>query len=258
MEDNLLLEKKNGIATLILNRPKVHNVLTGEMYEGLTRYLYELDKDDETSVILIRGAGEKAFCAGSDVNYFLNKTVLERQKHFAKVAGLIQSPARISKPVIAAVEGYALAGGCAIAAAVVFSIATENSVLGIPEVEIGIFPMTIIPAIIRRVGAHRALEITLMGEKLSAVRAAEIGLINRAVPEKDFEAEVMRWATKLTSITPVAVQMGKTAFYNCMDMEYLKAIKFMGDMLAINASSEDSAEGIGAFFEKRAPKWKGS
>lgn len=257
MENHLLLEKKNGIATLTLNRPKVRNVLTGEMYERLTRYLYELDEDDDTSVIIIRGAGDKAFCAGSDVNNFLNKTVIERQKHFAKVAGLIQAPARISKPVIAAVRGYALGGGCAIAAAVDFSIATENSVLGVPEVEMGLYPMTITPVFIRRVGAPRALEITLMGEKLSAARAAEIGLINRAIPEKDFEAEVMRWATRLASFTPVTVRLGKTAFYNCLDMEYLKAIKFMGDVMAINVSSEDGTEGIRAFFEKRTPKWKG-
>ena len=257
MEDHLLLEKKNGIATLILNRPKVHNVLTGAMYEGLTRYLYELDKDDETSVILIRGAGDKAFCAGSDVKDFLNINVLDRQKLFAKVAGLIQAPTRISKPVIAAIKGYALGGGCGIVAAVDFSIATENSVFGTPEIELGHFPMTITPAIIRRVGAHRALEITLMGEKLSAIRAAEIGLINRAVPEKDFEATVMRWATKLAAFAPLSARMGKTAFYNCMDMEYLKAVKFMGNMMAINASTEDDAEGISAFFEKRAPNWKG-
>ncbi len=107
------------------------------------------------------------------------------------------------------------------------------------------------------VGAPRALEITLMGEKLSAVRAAESGLINRAVPEKDFEAEVMRWATRLVSFTPVTVRLGKTVFYHCMDMEYLKAIKFMGDVMAINVCSEDGSEGIGAFFEKRIPKWKG-
>ncbi len=257
MEQHLLVQKKDGIATLVINRPEVRNVLTGEMYKGLAEYLYDLDQDNEVSVIIIRGAGEKAFCAGSDVNYFLNKTVLERQKHFGNVAELMQAPARIGKPVIAAVRGYALGGGCALAATCDLSIATEDSLLGIPEVEIGIFPMTITPVIIRRVGVHRALEIMILGERMKAPRAAEIGLINKVVAEKDFEEEISRWATKLAAATPVAVRMGKSAFYNCLDMEYFKAIKYLGNMMAINASSEDCAEGISAFFEKRKPRWKG-
>lgn len=257
MEQHLLLQKRNGIATIIINRPEVHNVLTAEMYKGLTEYLYDLDKDDEISVIVVRGAGDRAFCAGTDVNFLLNKTVLERQKHFGYVAELMQAPPRISKPVIAAIKGYALGGGCALAAASDLSIATENSKMGIPEVEIGIFAMTITPVIIRRLGPHKALEILIMGEKISGKKAAELGLINKAVPEKEFEEEVSRWTRRLIELSPVAVRMGKAAFYNCLDMDYFKAIKFMGNMMAINASSEDSSEGISAFFEKRKPNWKG-
>ena len=257
MEPYLLLQKKDGIATLVINRPEVHNVLTGEMYKGLAQHLYDLDHDDAVSVIIIRGAGEYAFCAGSDVKYFLNKTVLERQKHFGVVAELMQAPARISKPVIAAVRGYAFGGGCALAAACDLSIATDNSLMGIPEVDIGIFPMTITPVIVRRVGVHRAFELMSLGEKLKASRAAEIGLINKAVPEKDFEEQVSRWASRLVATTPVALRMGKVAFYNSLEVEYAKAIQFMANLMAINTGSEDSVEGISAFLEKRKPVWRG-
>jgi len=257
MTEHLLIEKRDGIATITINRPEVRNVLTGGMYQGLAQYLYDLDQDEDVSVIVIRGAGEKAFCAGSDVKYFMDKTVLERQKHFAMVAALMQAPSRISKPVIAAVHGYAFGGGCALAAASDLAIAAESALLGLPEVDIGIFPMTIAPVIIRRVGVHRAFELLMLGERVPALRAAEIGLINKAVPDAEFEAEVSRWATRLAGLTPVAVRMGKTAFYNCLDLEHQKAISFMGNMMTINASSEDCAEGIAAFFGKRKPVWRG-
>jgi enoyl-CoA hydratase len=257
MAEHLLLQKRDGIATITINRAEVRNVLTGEMYQGLARHLYDLDQDDDVYVVIIRGAGDTAFCAGSDVKDFTDKTILECQQHFAKVAALMQAPARISKPVIAAVRGYALGGGCALAAASDLAIAAESATLGLPEVDIGIFPMTIAPVIVRRMGAHRAFELLMLGERVSATRAAEIGLINKAVPDAEFEAEVSRWATRIASLTPVAVRMGKSAFYTSLDLEYQKAINFMGNMMTINVSSEDCAEGIAAFFGKRQPTWKG-
>jgi enoyl-CoA hydratase len=257
MAEHLLLEKRDGIATVTLNRPEIRNVLTGEMYQGLARHLYDLDQDDAVSVVIIRGAGDAAFCAGSDVKEFMDKTTLERQKHFAKVAALMQAPARISKPVIAAVRGYAFGGGCALAAASDMAIAAESALLGLPEVDIGIFPMTIAPVIVRRMGVHRAFELLMLGERIPAYRAAEIGLINKAVPDAEFEKEVGRWATRIASLTPVAVRMGKTAFYTSLDLEYQKAVSLMGNMMAINVSSEDCAEGIAAFRGKRNPVWKG-
>jgi enoyl-CoA hydratase/carnithine racemase len=257
MNENLLLHKRDGIATITINRPEVRNVLTGEMYQGLTSMLYELDQDGDASVIVIRGAGEKAFCAGSDVKDFVNKTTLERQQHFARVASLMQATVRLSKPIIAAVRGYAFGGGFALTAASDFVIAAESASFSLPEVDIGIFPMTIAPVIVRRLGPHRALELLMMGERISAKRAEEIGLLNKAVPDEEFEPEVNRWATRLASLPPVAVRMGKSAFYTCLDVEYQKAISFMGNMMTINVSSEDCEEGIAAFFEKRKPVWKG-
>lgn len=117
--------------------------------------------------------------------------------------------------------------------------------------------MTISPVIVRRVGVLRAFELMMLGERVPALRAAEIGLVNKAVPDAEFEAEVSRWATRLASLTPVAVRMGKRAFYTCLDLEYQKAISVMGNMMTINVSSEDCAEGIAAFLEKRKPVWRG-
>jgi enoyl-CoA hydratase/carnithine racemase len=257
MTEHLRLEKRDGVATITIDRPEVHNVLTGEMYQGLARLLDDLDGDEEASVIVIRGAGERAFCAGSDVKYFMDKTVLERQRHFAKVAALMQAPARISKPVIAAVRGYAFGGGCALAAACDLAVAAESATLGLPEVDIGIFPMTIVPVIVRRVGVHRAFELMMLGARMPARRAAEIGLINRVVPDAELDQEVDRWAARIASFSPVAVRLGKSAFYGCLDVEYQKAIAFMGNLITINASAEDCAEGVTAFFGKRKPVWRG-
>ncbi len=111
--------------------------------------------------------------------------------------------------------------------------------------------------IIRRVGVYKAFELLMMGRKLNGKEAAEICLVNKAVPEEEFELEINRYATRFASLSPVAVRMGKAAFCNCIDMEYLKAIKYMGNMMAINASSDDCAEGVAAFFEKREPHWRG-
>jgi enoyl-CoA hydratase len=255
LDQDLIITKDRSTATITMNRPKVNNILTGSMYKGLTQSLYDLDREDEISVIVLRGAGERAFCAGSDVKDFLDKTVLERQKHFGYVAELMQAPSRIGKPVIAAVKGYAFGGGCALAAACDLTIATENSDMGMPEMEIGLFPMTIVPVIVRRIGVHKAFELIMLGEKFKGRKAAELGLINKAVPENEFEEEVSGWAAKLATRSPVAARMGKVAFYNSLDIEYCKAIKFMGNMMALNASSEDGAEGISAFLEKRKPRW---
>lgn len=181
----------------------------------------------------------------------------ERQKFFGCVAELMQAPVKMGKPVIAAIKGYAFGGGCAFAAACDLSIATENSRMGIPEMELGIFPATIVPVIVRRLGVAKAFELIMMGERIDGRKAADLGLINKAVPEGEFEGEVSKWATSLSAKSPLVVKMGKIAFYNSLDVEYTKAIRFMGNMVAINASYDDVTEGIAAFFEKRRPQWKG-
>lgn len=253
---HLLLGLSDQVATITINRPEKRNAMTDEMYIGLTRMLYELDKEPGVRAVVVRGAG-KVFCAGSDINYFLGKSIVERERHFGYVADLLQAPSRISKPVIAAPRGYALGGGSALTAACDFAIATEDTVFGIPEVEIGIWPCTLSPVLVRAVGARRALELFLTARKFDAREAAQMGLVTKAVPESEWEDAIAQLCQQITGLSPLVVQMGKAAFYEMADIEYNKAIRFMSKLMAISSASEDAQEGITAFLEKRKPTWKG-
>lgn len=256
MSEDILVDKQDGCATVTINRPRVHNVLTGEMYQGLADLLLALDREPDVRVIRLTGAGDRAFCAGSDVRAFLDRSVVDRARHFEKVARLMETPSRIAKPVVATVRGYALGGGCALTAACDVAIATEDATLGVPELEVGIFPMTIMPVICRAVGARKAFELLVLGRKLSGAEAARIGLVNVAVPAAEYEQTVDDWIGRLLAFSALQVQMGKQAFYTMLDTEAGKATRFLANVMAISASAADAREGITAFLEKRQPTWR--
>jgi enoyl-CoA hydratase len=245
-----------GVAEIRIERPARRNATTDNMYKGLTDYILAADALEDVRCVVVRGSNG-VFTAGSDINYFLDKTPLEREHHFGLVADLFTAPSKISKPVIAAVQGVAFGGGTGLSSACDIVLADEGSRFGIPEVEIGLWPCTLLPALIRAVGARKAYSLALFGHKIDAREAQQLGLVTKTVPAGEFETELSRMTRRIASLSPVVVQMGKRAFQQCLDMEFSKATYFMGRLMALNSASEDAKEGISAFLEKRKPAWVG-
>jgi len=255
--DNVEVTVEQGIATLRVVRPERRNALTNAMYRGLAGLIAEFGKDETVRCIVVKGSNG-IFTSGSDISAFLDKSPIEREGHFGLVAELFTAPSLISKPVIAAVSGHALGGGTGLVAACDLAVAEEGAEFGLPEVDIGLWPCTLLPAVIRAVGARRAYELALLGRRFGAEEALRIGLIHELAPKGGLDAATTRIAGRIAGLSPVAVQMGKRAFYECLDLEFAKATWFMGRVMALNSASQDAREGIRSFLEKRKPSWVGA
>lgn len=252
--EHLSCQIAGGVAEVRVDRPERRNALTDTMYRGLTRWLLALDDDPAVRCIVIRGTNG-VFTSGSDIRCFLDRTPLERERHFQLVADLATTPSRIGKPVIAAIQGFALGGGTGLTAACDLAVAEEGSVFGLPEIKVGFWPCTIAPVVVRAVGPRKAYEMALLGDRFSAEEALAIGLVNRVVPAASFEDEVGAMAARIASFSAVAVQTGKRVFQQSLDLEFEKAVRFMGRAMALNTTTDDAGEGIAAFLEKREPHW---
>lgn len=256
---HMLYEMTGHIATITLNRPEVRNSLNAELMEEIIQALMVCKKDPEVRVIVIRGAGDKAFCAGADLGKVSEKSgnIIEARVHLGKYADVILALVDVGKPTIAAVQGYALAGGCGLAVACDLTIASERAKFGVPEVNVGLWGMIITAPIFRAVGMKKGLELFYTGKHIDAYEAEKIGMVNRVVPPESLADEVMDLARELAAKSPLAMRMGREAYYTARDMEYTKAIKYLREMATPLSCSEDCREGIAAFKEKRKPQWKG-
>ena len=252
--EHLSFKIAQGIAEIRIDRPERRNAFTDEMYRGLANWLFALDEDPAVRCIIVRGA-QGVFTSGSDISCFLDSSTLERERHFQLVADLVTAPSRIGKPVIAAVQGFALGGGTGLTAASDLAIAEEGAVFGLPEIKVGFWPCTITPVLVRALGPRRAYEMALLGERFSAEDAKSIGLVNRVVPASSFEDEVHAVTARIASLSTVAVEHGKRAFQQSLDLEFEKAVRFMGRAMALASATDDAREGITAFLEKRKPNW---
>ncbi len=251
--DNLSWDISDHIATLTIDRPEKRNAMTDTMYRGMRRWLFTLDESPEVRVIIVRGEGP-TFCAGADVSSFGDKSGPERERHFGYTADFFLAFSQISKPVIAAPQGYALGGGTALTAAADFAVAEEEALFGVPEIKLGFWPCTIMPPVIRAVGARRAYELFVTGRRFGAAEAVAMGLVTKTTPAGQFEDELTAFATQIAETSPYAVQMGKRAFYEIEGIEYNKAVRLMSKLMPNLLESEDAKEGIAAFFKKRKPE----
>ena len=245
-----------GIATVRIVRNEHRNAFTNAMYRGMSDLILALDRVAEARCIVIRGSGG-IFSSGSDIGHFLNLGTTDREAHFQLVADLLTAPARIGKPVIAAVQGLALGGGTGLTAACDMAIADESATFGLPEVVVGLWPCTLLPALVRAVGPRKAYELALMGQRITAQDALALGLLNRVVPAQRFDAEVAAVAGSIAAASPVVVQMGKRAFQQSVDAEFQTATRFMAQVMALNSGTEDAKRGIAAFLQREKPQWLG-
>ena len=254
--ETVIIERAGHIGVITLNRPEALNVVNMQLAKDANDALLELENDSNIYVVVLRGAGQ-SFCAGIDVSLYLNKTLLEERNWLQVVYQPFKTITNISKPIIAAVQGTVVAMGITIVAACDLAIAADDAHFGTTAINVGLFCLTLQPLVYRSVGKKRALRLLLTGDLIDAQEAERIGLINEVVPKDRLDDKVMEMAEKLASKAPVALQTGKRAFYTMWDMEYYKAIKYLGDTMASLATTEDATEGITAFLEKRKPQYKG-
>ena len=254
--ETVIVERKEHIGIITLNRPEALNVINIQLGEDINDALLELGNDDDIYVVLLRGAGQ-SFCAGVDISLYLNKTIHQQRNLIRVVYQPFQTITSISKPVIAVVQGTAAAMGVTFVAACDLAIAADDARFGNTAINVGLFCLTAGPVLYRSVGKKRALKLLFTGDFIDAREAERIGLINEVAPGDKLDDEAMKLARKLASKSPLALETGKRAFYTMWDMEYDKAIKYLLETMASLAVTEDAAEGITAFLEKRKPHYKG-
>jgi enoyl-CoA hydratase/carnithine racemase len=242
------------VATITLNNPERKNALSPRMVNELLYALDDARDNPAVRVIVLTGAGE-SFCAGGDLKQMAGDgPELERRGDFDD---LLLRFVGLHKPVVAAVRGHAMGGGVGLVAAADFAIAEADATLGTPEIKRGLFPMMIM-APLQRVMPRRALmNMMLLGEKLTAADALALGILSHVVPTGELDAKVAEVAGKLASQSPTAMQMGLAAFHHQADMDIKAAVPYLRDQLYALLKTEDAKEGLMAFFQKRAPVWKG-
>jgi enoyl-CoA hydratase len=256
--DNLLLERDDAIAVVTFNRPKVLNALNSQTLSELETALTELKADAGVRAIVLTGAGEKAFVAGADINELAVLTPVQGKDHARRGQLLFDAIEHLGKPVIAAINGFALGGGCELAMACTLRIAADSARFGQPEVNLGLMPgYAGSQRLPRLVGKGVALEILLTGDMIGAQRAYEIGLVNRVVPAAELMAEAKKLAHLLASKAPVAVRYILDAVHHGLDTPFAEGEYLETSLFGTIASSEDMREGTKAFLEKRKPVWQG-
>jgi len=255
----VLFEWTGFVARITINRPENRNALSADVMAGLRDALARAQAEPEVRVVVLTGAGDRAFCAGGDLggSGFQGKGFLERHHDRRDFADLFRQLNRLGKPVIARVRGYCLAGGFGLALGCDLVVASEDASFGTPEVKRGLMPMMIMATIFRNVGRKKGMELLLTGDRIPAREAERLGLINYAVPGDALDAKVEELTGKIAAMSPAVVRLGRDAFYTMADMEFDQALSYLQGMLSLNVGSEDAIEGVRAFLEKREPQWKG-
>lgn len=256
MSDNPILYRvEDRIAWITINQPEKMNRLDFASMRKLAHYVGKADEDPEAKVMVISGEGGKAFCAGGDLGDFGAPSVLRGKQNLQGYADLCLVFNRITTPSIAMISGYALAGGCGLAMLPTFGIATDDSVFGVPEIKVGVWPMMVMAILFRTVGRKKGLELICTGEQIDAREALRIGMINKVTYHDSLLAEVMELAEQLKSLSSSLMSLGLEAFNYIGDLEYTKAIAYLRNMVVLLSETSDSKEGRNAFMEKRKPVW---
>jgi enoyl-CoA hydratase/carnithine racemase len=250
--------RDDGVATVTLNTPDNRNALTNELLGELTSAFESARDDERVRCVVLTSSHEKVFSAGASLDQFAADVPLVH-KHFGteRFPRLFGTILELGKPTICAANGHVLAGSLGVALCCDLIVAKQTATFGTPEINVGVFPFMIMALIYRNVPRKKTNELLLLGERVSAEEAQAIGIVNKVVPEGEFEAAVDDWATKLAAKSPVAMKLGKDAMYRQLDMPFEDALDFLRAQLSLSFTTEDIQEGVKAFFEKREPNWTG-
>jgi len=256
--DNLLLERDGAVATITINLPKVLNALNAPTLDELRRAILELKQDEGVRVVILTGAGAKSFVAGADINELAVQTPTSGREHALAGQHVFDLIENMGKPVIAAINGYALGGGCELAMACTLRLAADTAKLGQPEIALGLIPgYAGTQRLPRLVGRGRAMEMILTGAPIAADQAQRIGLVNRVVPAANLMTEARALAAQLATNAPIAMRYIINAINKGLEMPFAEACVFEATLFGLVASTEDMREGTRAFLEKRKAEFKG-
>lgn len=251
-------ERAEGVATVTIDRPDARNALNGQVREELIGVFSAVEDDDEVRVVVLTGSDEaKAFVAGADVGELQERGVVE-QREASQQPRVYETVAECSKPVIARLNGHALGGGCELAQACDIRIAREDAKLGQPEINLGLIPggggTQRLP---RLVGTGQAMKLVLSGELVDGAEAADIGLVEEAVPAEELDERVDDLAGSIASHSPLALSRAKEAVHAAAEQPLSRGLDYESELFVGLFASEDKQEGIDAFFEDREPQWTG-
>jgi enoyl-CoA hydratase len=256
--DNLLLERDGPIAMVTVNRPAVMNALNSQTIDELRRAFLELKADETIRTVILTGAGGKSFVAGADINELAVQTPAGGREHALRGQHVFDVIENLGKPVIAAVNGYALGGGCELAMACTLRLAADTAKLGQPEVALGLIPgYAGSQRLPRLVGKGKAMEMMLTGKPISAEDALSAGLVNRVVPAADLMTEARKLAGELSKGAPIAMRYIIDAVNKGAEMPFAEACRYEAALFGLVASTGDMREGTSAFLEKRQATFKG-
>jgi len=256
--DTIVLERDGAVATITINRPKVLNALNSRTLDELRRAVLDLKQDAEVRVVILTGAGEKSFVAGADINELAVQTPTSGREHALAGQHVFDLIENLGKPVIAAINGYALGGGCELAMACTLRIAADTAKLGQPEISLGLIPgYAGTQRLPRLVGKAKALEMILTGAPIGAGEALRIGLVNRVVSAADLMTDARTLAAQLAANAPIAMRYIVNAINRGVEMPFADACQYEATLFGLVASTEDMREGTKAFLEKRKAEFKG-
>jgi len=254
---DLLVDTADGITTLTIDRPDVHNALSWSVLSELRAAVAAAKADPATRVVVLTGAGERAFCAGADLSGMAaGAGWAELHDARGELARLFEDLWDLGKPTVAKVRGWCLAGGFGLALACDLVVAADDARFGTPEVDRGLWPYMITVPMTRSMPPKVALELQLTGRRVDAAEAARIGFVTRVVSAAELDAAVAALAAELASKSTAVVKLGLDAFHAVWDQPASDALKLLHPMLTVHTQLEDAAEGLAAFAEKRTPAWK--
>lgn len=258
MADDVRYEVRAHAAWLTIEREERRNALSPSVIQGLIDSLASAAADDDARVVVVTGAGERAFCAGGDIGGF-QRAAEDQDVESAPIAisRLLDALWWHAKPTIARVNGKALGGGFGLMLGCDLAVAAEDVEFGTPEIDIGLWPHVITAVIQRRLPRAVALELMLTGRRMPAEEAARWGIVNRVVPRADLDTAVQELVEGIASKSPHVVRLGKRSFSGAEDKSWGPAIEHLKEKLAENLKAEDLVEGVSAFLQKRKPDWKG-
>jgi len=256
--DNLLVQRESGVAVLTVQRPHRLNALDASTLHDIGQAVLDFQQDESIRCLIVTGSGDKAFVAGADINEIARDTpegARQRALRGQQVFDLIE---QLGKPVIAAVNGFALGGGCELAMACTLRIAADSARFGQPEIDLGLIPgFAGTQRLARLVGKTKAMELILTGRQIAASEALDIGLINRVVPASDLMSEARTLAAELATKPPIAVRYAMAAINKGLEMPFAQACQLEASLFGMVTTTEDMREGTNAFLEKRKPEFKG-